>query len=290
MKPRSQLPSARGFTLIELLVVIAIIAILIGLLLPAVQRVRAAAARTSCTNNQRQLVLAMHNYHAARETLPANGNTKTFYPEILPYVEQGNYTGSVFPVKTFVCPGRRSPTAAFCDYVGLLGVWYRPAGGGTYDMVFGKSPLESDQGVKLLAIADGTSNTILITEKWVDPKKRDGGTPADTDWDKPGTSGYSYNSLWGGLNPDTTKRTQPVIVTGLNTRRNACGFGGPTTSDYSIVSGDAAGPYRDVSSVGTNHPGQFVPITFADGSVTYRRVILATQVIMDDGQVIKITR
>jgi prepilin-type N-terminal cleavage/methylation domain-containing protein len=313
-------PVRPGFTLIELLVVIAIIAILIGLLLPAVQMTREAAARTQCINNLKQLSLACVNYADAFQTLPPNG-TVSFYTKITPYVEQAINTGAT-PVKIFVCPSRRSPTANFCDYVGALPFPAAIAGSssssstqnstGGYDYVYGPAPGTAPQGltrtalgdddpVALTDITDGTSLTLLLTEKVINPTQYQGfKSPGDQGWNTAGpgavptykaqttTYSYSYACPWFGPRaqcnytssysyaaPDPSKPQQSI-----NTKR---GFGGYDTYGYEYVLsdqqylqdigyGEAAGY---VSAFGSNHPPRYTPMmpaSFCDGSV---RIITA---------------
>jgi prepilin-type N-terminal cleavage/methylation domain-containing protein len=166
---RFPLRKLRGFTLIELLVVIAIIAVLIGLLVPAVQKVREAAMRIACGNNLKQVGLAFHDYHDTYAMLPndaiggpADGMTwgpggpvpsapapnVPYTIAILPYIEQANQypaclsdmwgggpswtgTNSSKPIKIYICPGRRTTASgAHVDYGLGLEPYTDPAGTG----------------------------------------------------------------------------------------------------------------------------------------------------------------
>jgi prepilin-type N-terminal cleavage/methylation domain-containing protein/prepilin-type processing-associated H-X9-DG protein len=191
-----------GFTLVELLVVMAIIAILVGLLLPAVQRVRESAARSSCTNNLKQLGLAMLNYEAGNSRFPPGlspavgtftGHTAQTY--ILPHIEQDplfrsmdvklyradgsgkNNPGRATPVKTFACPSDDS-FGRVTDGGDARANYSTCAGSGTL------SPIDYEAGVNWnaakkcdnggaftpyrgraqLDFRDGTSSTALMSE------------------------------------------------------------------------------------------------------------------------------
>src|SRR5262249_3881597 len=201
----SRQTSRRGFTLIELLVVIAIIAILIGLLLPAVQKVREAAARMQCTNNLKQLGLAMHNYHDSNSSFPFEDGPggvpatapPSIYVQILPYVEQQNLyqqmsaqsgggltnwlgnqlLANTTSIKTFLCPARRSSGLGKVDYAGAYKGGISEADVTSYagEATGYKSILNTPNTTMVIVTGGaGTSNTILLGHKILRPKNYNG--------------------------------------------------------------------------------------------------------------------
>jgi prepilin-type N-terminal cleavage/methylation domain-containing protein/prepilin-type processing-associated H-X9-DG protein len=188
-----------GFTLIELLVVMAIISVLIALLLPAVQSAREAARRIQCTNNLKQIGLAMHNYESIAGTFPLTGVVDprpvafahwvgwSGHARILPLMEQGpmfssinftlpysradNYTVAAASISSFICPSEKDPSLTpasgffntpkgVTSYGLNMGDWFVFAAGGPVT----RGVFSPNVSRRFSDFADGTSNTVLASE------------------------------------------------------------------------------------------------------------------------------
>lgn len=243
-----------GFTLIELLVVIAIIAILIALLVPAVQKVREAAARTQCINNLKQIGVAAHSYHDTKKTLPNNGSNTT-NPDtwcwaflILPYVEQGSLyntayanakaTPAVAPpsgigLAVYLCParGRNAFSTSGANSPGYNGPFT------DYKINWNSFPNDPNAKRTMANITtlNGTSNTVYVGEGYLSPNEY--GRTHGSNWEE-----VIYSGGYGGTGRGSTEIRQDTPSVGQGDRwgsphSGACPFvfcdGSVRTVNYS---------------------------------------------------------